>query len=585
MKKKILLLLLLILSTIANAGILVDGIQYDYEVKYVGGSQTWEYTATVISRKEKYSGDIIIPSSFKYEFITGKKEDCKVVAIGNRAFYDCKNLTSVTIPSSVTSIGAYAFSGCGLSSYSIPNNITKIEQGTFENCSALVSIEIPSSIKKIGLWAFRNCENLSSISIPNSVEIIERAAFEKCSGLTSITIPNSVTEINDNVFSGCTSLTSIVIGSGISKIGDEAFTSCSQLKELYCYAKAVPTTDKNSFKSTNINNVFLYVPSGSITSYESTTPWKNFKKIVAIGSKPMYKITYMIDGKEYKTIEYEIGASVIPEPAPDGDYKSFEWENLPQTMPDNDITVNAKYTINKYTLTYMLDDEVYKTVEYEYGAEIVTEPKPHSWYDSFEWENLPSSMPKENVTVYAKYTLAKYKLTYMIDGKEYKTVEYEYGATIDEEPAPDGEYSSFKWVGVPSTMPDHDVVVNASHTSPPKSYKMIINLKNGEQITFVLSDKPEVTFAGDRLVVNSTSNTIDCSRSDIVDFHFEEIKTDIASISYNGQDEIKIYNMSGQEVATHKGTLSEAKIMLDSYRPGLYILKVGNKVTIKYLKK
>lgn len=563
MKKIILLLLLIILPTMARGfTVFNDGFLYEYEVKYVGGSQLYELTASFISNKENYSGDIVIPSSFKYEFLKGRMYDCKVVAIGNRAFYNCKDLTSVTIPSSVTSIGAYAFSGCGLSSYSIPNSITKIGVGVFENCSALVSIEIPSSIKEISSWAFRNCESLSSISLPNSIVKIGRWAFENCN-----------------------SLTSIIIGNSISEIEEKAFASCSQLREIYCYANTVPTTDKNSFKDTNIEDVFLYVPSSSIVNYESTTPWKNFKKIVAIGSKPMYKIIYMIDGKEYKTVEYEIGTDITPEPAPDGDYKSFEWENIPQTMPDHDVKVNAKYAFNKYTLTYMLDGEVYKTVDYEYGAEIVPESNPNSWYDTFEWENLPTTMPKEDITVYAKYTLAKYVLTYMIDGKEYKTIKYEYGATIDEEPVPEGEYNSFKWVGIPSTMPNHDVVVKALYTKPPKTFKMIVTLKNGEQVTFALSDKPEVSLTGERFVVNSTSNTIDCLRSDIVDFHFEEIATSVVPISYTGQDEIKVYDMSGHEVATHRGSLSEAKIKMNSYSPGLYIIKIGNKVTIKYLKK
>ena len=122
-----------------------------------------------------------VPSSLKEVIITGGGW------IHQRAFYDCTELTSITIPSSVKSIGNDAFAGC----------------------KSLTSIAIPSGVTSIGERAFKGCTHLTSVTIPHGVKIIEQNLFEGCSSLTSVTIPGSVTRIRAKAFFGCGSLTSI----------------------------------------------------------------------------------------------------------------------------------------------------------------------------------------------------------------------------------------------------------------------------------------------------------------------------------------------------------------------------------------
>ena len=86
--------------------------------------------------------------------------------------------------------------------------VTSIGDSAFEECSNLTSITIPNSVTSIGDYAFSRCSNLTSITIPNSVTSIGDYAFSRCSNLTSITIPNSVTSIGDYAFFGCSNLTS-----------------------------------------------------------------------------------------------------------------------------------------------------------------------------------------------------------------------------------------------------------------------------------------------------------------------------------------------------------------------------------------
>ena len=153
--------------------------------------------------------------------------------LGGLAFRGCRGLISLTIPSSVTSIGYSAFEGCsGLTSLSIPSSVTSIESGAFEGCSGLTSLTIPSSVTSIGSGAFRGCTGLTSLAIPSSVTSIGSYVFENCSGLTSITIPSSVTEIGESVFKGCSGLTSLTIPSSVTSIGYNAFAYCSGLTSL-----------------------------------------------------------------------------------------------------------------------------------------------------------------------------------------------------------------------------------------------------------------------------------------------------------------------------------------------------------------
>jgi hypothetical protein len=156
-----------------------------------------------------------------------------VTRIGDRAFYHCTGLTSITIGNSVTSIGDWAFMGCtGLTSVIIPNSVTSIGLGAFEGCTGLTSVTIPNSVTSIGWRAFDGCTGLTSVTIPNSVTSMAAYAFEGCTGLTSITIGNSVTSIGAYAFSYCTGLTSITIPDSVTSIGVCAFESCTGLTSV-----------------------------------------------------------------------------------------------------------------------------------------------------------------------------------------------------------------------------------------------------------------------------------------------------------------------------------------------------------------
>ena len=177
-----------------------------------------------------------------------------ITSIGDYAFYYCYGLTSITIPNSVTSIGSSAFSGtkwynnqpdgliyAGLVIYGykgvMPAN-TKIDikEGTkgiageaFMYCSSLSSVNIPNSVTNIGMNAFYGCSSLTSVNIPSSVASIREGTFHGCSSLTSISIPNSVTSIGAEAFSGCSSLTFVDLPNSVTSIETRTFDGCTSL--------------------------------------------------------------------------------------------------------------------------------------------------------------------------------------------------------------------------------------------------------------------------------------------------------------------------------------------------------------------
>ena len=156
-----------------------------------------------------------------------------------------KEINHVVIPSSVTSIGKYAFWGCkGLTSIEISNSVTTIGDSAFYGCTQIKELEAPttalSSIPK---------DSLQVVTI-NGGETIGSHDFYKCTGLTSVTIPNSVTKIGSDAFWGCTGLTSIVIPNSVTKIGDHAFWGCTGLT-IYCEAESQPSGWDSAWNSDN----------------------------------------------------------------------------------------------------------------------------------------------------------------------------------------------------------------------------------------------------------------------------------------------------------------------------------------------
>ena len=180
-----------------------------------------------------------------------------------------------------------------------------------------------------------------------------------------------------------------------------------------------------------------------------------------------YLLTYQVDGEIVKSDSIVFNTAITPEAEPTKEGYTFSgWSEIPETMPANDVIVTGTFKINKYLLTYKVDDEIVKSDSIVYNTAITPEAEPmKEGYTFSGWSEIPETMPAHDLTIYGTFTINTYKLTYMIDDAVYKVVDYEYGATITPEPQPEGDYASFEWVELPETMPAHDVTVHASYVT------------------------------------------------------------------------------------------------------------------------
>jgi hypothetical protein len=182
--------------------------------------------------ENEYVGVINIP-----EYVTYENVVYHVTSIRSGTFRDCKNLTSVIIPRSISKVSGLSFAGCdnfesivvssenpvydsrnncnaiietatgslirGCKNTTIPSDVVSIGEDAFYDCRKLTSLTIPNNITDIGVDAFKGCESLKSIIIPNNVKRLRRRVFAYCYSLTSVTIPNSVTSIGEYAFYEC----------------------------------------------------------------------------------------------------------------------------------------------------------------------------------------------------------------------------------------------------------------------------------------------------------------------------------------------------------------------------------------------
>lgn len=151
-----------------------------------------------------------------------------VTTIGNEAFKNCQTITSLTVPSSVTTIGTEAFAGCtGLTTMDLSGTgITVLNASVFNQCSNITSITLPSTVTSIDSYAFQYCYELTTLNVPNSVTTIGASAFAYCRKLTTLTIPSSMTTIGSYAFAN-SAITPDFSNAAVNTISSHAFESCS----------------------------------------------------------------------------------------------------------------------------------------------------------------------------------------------------------------------------------------------------------------------------------------------------------------------------------------------------------------------
>lgn len=420
-----------------------------FTITVTAPSRDFTFDATTGTIK-KYNGNDAVVN------IPSEINGTPVTTIGNAAFRD-SSVTSVTIPASVTEIGANAFAGCtnltsvtyggDWSNLTIQSGNPAVEDAAkdaaneqlfdFEfilNNTAVVVISykgtaadvtIPSRYKGkpvtvIDPVAFYNNSAVTSVTIPDSVTAIPDYAFGFCSQLTNISIPNSVTFIGFSAFNSCTSLKSITLPSSLSTIQSYAFYNCGNLKTI-----RIPVS------VTSIGNcAFDVCPSLMTVTYPgSKTQWddnitKGSNNDVLENHLICAKLeaTFTADGTTFAPAQTIDRGEKFEEPAePSKENHTFAgWYNGDEkfdfdadtTNAPNVLELVAKWDINKYTVQFVSDHGSFANQTIEYGGTIdtgkLTIPKVEGytfdgWYAEDNTKFDFTKPIKHNTTVYAKW--------------------------------------------------------------------------------------------------------------------------------------------------------------------------------------
>ena len=274
-----------------------------------------------------------------------------VTSIGKGAFQNCTNLTGITIPDGVTSIGNNAFSGC--------KNLT--------------SITIPDGVTSIGIGAFNSCTSLSNIAIPDGVTSLEDVVFLWCTSLSSITIPDGVTSIGHFAFMHCTSLTSITIPESVTSIGNFSFAECSSLTSITIKPESPPAGGGNMFDDTN--DCPIYVPASSVDAYFANEFWNQYGYRI----QPLAPLPVAVDlglPSGLKWASFNLGAT---RPEEYGDY--YAWGETEPYYSSQDPLIwkegkEAGYDWGSYKWCYgSLDNLTKYCSHYSFGYKGFTDTK------------------------------------------------------------------------------------------------------------------------------------------------------------------------------------------------------------------
>lgn len=263
-----------------------------------------------------------------------------VAKIDNRAFYRSNGAleafygkyASSDNRSLIVDGELVAFASCGLAEYTIPDEVTKIGKLAFSECKKITSVSIPDSVTEICTGAFWRCELLGNVTIGKNLKKIGPGAFEDCYGLRNVEIPSSVTEIGNGAFSGCCQLRNIDIPWGVLEIPQEAFRGCRELRDIHipsCIKKIGNQAFAGCSRLTNIEIPYSVIEIG----------WGAFsgclrleKVLIGIGVTKINSRTFD-ECKRLKDIEIGFNVTSIGEHA-FADCESLNIVNIPTNVTE-----------------------------------------------------------------------------------------------------------------------------------------------------------------------------------------------------------------------------------------------------------
>lgn len=480
----------------------IDGIKWNADVREDG-------TVSVAPDATSYiSGEVGIP-----EEVLGYT----VTRIKSYAFYNCADLTKITIPSTVTSIGDAAFKDCtSLNNILLPNRVVDIGNHAFSGCKSITSMAIPSGVATIGDCAFKDCTRLTDLTISNSTAQIGYGAFENCSGLSDVVIPQNLKHITVGTFHECSNLGTVFVPGSVNTIEESAFLDCKPQFDIYYRGSEVmwnnmDNTDVEEFTSSDgfsyrhihfSSPIIEEDPVSAIHHLEEAevAPLSVTAAVEMTSSgQPVGELSYQwyknekdsnVNGTE---IPGETTASFLPPVTEEGEFYYYcvvtsTYEGGATSLPSKaaQITVIHKSMVDVSFISNCDAEVPTQTVAY---GETVSKPENvvndgyvvENWYTDEALTKVYdfNSPVKTDIVLYAKWSLDYSKLQEAVDIAQELLTYTEYMARITDSSI--GKYSAVVTAA-------QEMVQQKTATCKEAIDNMIIQLTNAKKMLII---KPE----------------------------------------------------------------------------------------------
>ena len=345
-------------------------------------------------------------------------------------FYNCQNLSSIDVSKFKTA------------------KVTKMNS-MFYNCAKLSTLDVSGfNTEEVTdmSWMFGSCESLTNLDVSGfkTDKVTNMSAmFAGCEKLTSLDVSNFNTANVDNMrsmFTNCAELGNVdVRGFKTDNVTDMSW--------MFAYCKKMTEIDLNSFKTSNVTDMsYMFYASDAVKTIYVSDRWDmtyvtasdemfgfcekleggagtayEYGKMdgtyahvdegttnpgyFTLKSPDVFTLTYLLDGEVYKEMKVTVGTAITPETVPDKEGYTFSgWGDVPATMPAEDLVLQGTYNINSYMITYRIDGAPFKTEMVKYGDPIVPPAAPEKAGYTFEWLDVPATMPAKNIEIIGQYT-------------------------------------------------------------------------------------------------------------------------------------------------------------------------------------
>lgn len=427
-----------------------------------------------------YKGHVIIPQTVEYEGVT------YTVTKISAGCFQCANLTELTIPVSVNTIGSNAFSGsnleringlhtgmifqsgafqgCKLKYLALPNDMTTIPNSFFMN-TPIEKIVLPKGVRSIGENAFYNTA-LTEIEIPDSVVSIGNYAFASCASLRFVYVPENVKSLGEGSFNYCTELQGVVVRGRVSSIAKDVFpvndsirtiVLPSSVKTINSYGQSpmmrvavipdsVETINSLLYQCHSVEEVYFPPTLRTLRGGALGCTW-----IKTIWNYADVPTVIDCNGTGYIWGLFDCGTYNLW-------YKKCSDDCAARRKYYEDVVLNVR---DVYTYIHFTNNRYFESIGDDWN---------YNMWSSFDSIAIGKST---------------YELKYKIDGQEFCTQNIPAGMLLETMPEPYKNFMSFSgWSEIPDRMPERDVVVSGSFT--PITYK--VTLIDGDEIREVETD-------------------------------------------------------------------------------------------------